>query len=94
MRQQPVRKQKRLGVLHMSCARHRDAEILFGLFSDSAFQQIDGSSNFFGGFFHVHTKFSRNHFIAAASGVQFRAKRSKLFDQCRFSKMMNVLRRR
>ena len=43
------------------------------------------------GFLHVHAKFGRHHFIAAAAGVQLGAQRTEFFDQRSFDKVMDVL---
>ena len=47
-------------------------------------------ANFAGRILHIHAKFGRDHFIAAAARVEFGAERAELFDQRGFGEMVNV----
>ena len=90
VREQPVRKQQRLGMLHVRGARHGNAEIGFGLHGNRAGERAEGGAQLARGVLHVHAKFGRNHFVAAAAGVELGAERAELFDQRRFGEMVDV----
>ena len=92
MRQQPVREQQRLGVLHVSGARHGNSKVFLGLLGKRSFEQTNCGNDFPGSLLHIHPKFRRHHFIAAAAGVQLGAERPQLFDQRGLGEMMHVFR--
>ena len=91
VREQPVRKQQRLRVLHVSGARHGNAEIFLGLVCDRARQGGERLAHVASRILYIHAKLGRDHFVAAAAGVKLRAERAELFDERALDKMVNVL---
>ena len=90
VRQEPMRQQNRLRVLHVRVAGHGNLQIALGLRSDGAFQGSERAAEVLRSFAHIHTKFGSDHFVAAAAGVQLRAQRAEFFDQRGFDEMMNI----
>ena len=91
VREQKMRKQNRLRVLHVRHARHRHAEFCLGLCKQriqqrhqSAFQLRDRIDD-------EQTEIGGDQFVAAAPGVQFPAKRAELLDQRFFDEMVDIL---
>ena len=85
-----MRKQQRLGVLHVRGAGHGNAKIGFGLDGYRAGEQGDGAAQLARGIFHVHAELGRDHFVAAAAGVKLGAQRAEFLDQRGFGEMVDV----
>src|SRR5579864_3630285 len=81
-------------MLHVRSARHWHAHILFSLPCCGVSESRDRLLDFESGILHVHTELSSNHFVAAASRMQFRSERPKFFDKRAFDEVVHILRLR
>ncbi len=90
MRQQEVRKQNRLGVLHVRHARHRHIAIGFRLHQERIQHGFQSIVNLCGRIDDEQTEIRGDQFVAAAAGVQFPAERSEFFYQRLFDKVVDV----
>ena len=91
VREQPVRKQQRLSVLHDAWCRAwecRDCARPGRRWREASNASAPRTSR--DRILYVHAKLGRNHFVAAAAGVKLCAERPELFDQRGFREVMNV----
>ena len=65
-------------------------KLRFGLGCYRAFQRGDRAAQIARGVLHVHAKFGRHHFVAAAAGVKSCAQGAKFFNQRGFDEVMDV----
>ena len=91
MREQKMRKQNRLRVLHVRHAGHRNSQRSFGLAHERGNQARHGHAHFARGLHHEHAEVGGDQFIAAAARVQLVAERTEIFDQRGLDEMVHVL---
>ncbi len=90
VREQKMREQDRLSVLHVRHAGHRHAEIGLCLLENYGQEFGDLTLKACRGVDHEEAKIGRDKFVAAAAGVQLPSERAEFMDQCAFNEMMDV----
>ena len=90
MREQEMRKQNRLRVLHVRHAGHRNSQRFFGLAHKRRNQARHSHPHLARGLHHEHAEVSGDEFVAAAARVQLVAERAEIFDERGLDEMVHI----
>ncbi len=90
VREQKMREQNRLRMLHMRHAGHGHVKICLGLFEKSAQQLEEAGLNFLRGIHDEEAKIGSDQLVAAAASVQLPAERAEFMDQRTFHEVVDV----